>query len=103
MMDKRLSLWPEKIGAFYVPAEGWEKSLASLSSLSFGDIDRFAEKAKKTTGGAGEKGKASREGWIMFREGHVRSMEVASSAGASGSGRRFASFGHLSGRPIGFE
>ena len=71
------SAWPEKIGLFAVPIKGWEKRLHNLPTLTFANVDRFLERTKTTTGGAGEKGKASREGWIMFCDEYVRKLEVA--------------------------
>ena len=71
------SAWPEKISLFTAPIKGWEKRLHNLPTLTFANVDRFLERTKTTSGGAGENGKASHEGWIMFREEYVRKLEVA--------------------------
>ena len=73
--------WPSHVGHYKVPEEGWCRQLGGIPAMSFSVIDEYVKRVH-TVGGASElgQGKGSREGWIMFRENHVRCLEVSSPA-----------------------
>ena len=67
-VDKR---WLDVIGGQVFPTSGWGKSLGFAPSVSYSVLDQYV----LTVGVAAQ---AKRESWIMFRENHVRGLELSS-------------------------